>query len=83
MTFTWTVTIKTNFPRDIYDSVPMQAEYVVEADKPYTARRDCLERFITENKLPFRPYELLTKYRHFVEMSVRCSVDGRTVERIS
>ena len=82
----WTVEIRANFPKiktkiiDFGGGI-FNAEYKINSTKRYDAVRDCLKTFIHENNLPFRPYELMIKYRNYVDIRCKCSVDDRIISR--
>jgi len=51
--------------------------YELEADSPYRAKLTALNLFLTENGIPGRPVDYLTRKRHLIEVSCRSSHDGR------
>jgi hypothetical protein len=82
--FEWTVGIRANLPKIQslgFKGGTFEGEYVLQSAKRYFAIRDALEKLISENNLPFRPYELQNTYRHLVEISAKCSEDGRVAVR--
>ena len=80
MPFEWTVTIKADFPSVPSTGFPggiFEASYTFEEAKRYAAVAKALERFIKNNRLPFRPYQLRSEYRHYVDIRTKCSDDAR------
>jgi hypothetical protein len=80
MPFEWTVSIKADFPEVPSAGFPggiFEAEYTFEGYKRYTAVAKALEDFIKKNKLPFRPYQLRSTYRSYIDIRTKCSEDAR------
>jgi hypothetical protein len=82
--YEWTVTVKGNFPAikeegkvADFSGGNFEETFHINSPKRYYAVSEALELFIEKNKLPFRVYQLLNKYKDFVEISAKCSEDGR------